>query len=60
MAIYAAYFFFFASCGLFRIVDGISFIAKDRDGTSIQKLTEVHVNTSQKQTRVIWIKKKWK
>jgi hypothetical protein len=32
--------------GLFRIVDGTSFMDKGRDDTSVQKLIEVHINTS--------------
>jgi hypothetical protein len=48
---------FFIFYGLFHIVDGTLFMAKDGDGTFIQKLTKVHVNTSQKLTRVICIKK---
>jgi hypothetical protein len=46
-----------APCGSFCIVDGTSFIAKDGDGTSVQKLMKVHVNTSQVLTRVLCIKK---
>jgi hypothetical protein len=49
-----------APCRSFCIVDGTSFIAKNGDGTSVQKLTKVHVNTSQVLTRVICIKKKLK
>jgi len=49
-----------APCRSFCIVDGTSFIAKNGDGTSVQKLTKVHVNTSQVLTRVICNKKKLK
>jgi hypothetical protein len=49
---------FFASCDSFRIVNGTLFLAKDGNNTSIQKLTEVHVNTSQVLARVFCIKKK--
>jgi len=34
---------FFIFYGLFHIVDGTLFMAKDGDGTFIQKLTKVHV-----------------
>jgi hypothetical protein len=48
---------FFSLFGSFRIVDGISFLAKDRDDTSVQllvkKLTEVYVNISKKLTHVL-------
>jgi hypothetical protein len=51
------YDFIFFPCDLFRIVHDTSFMATDRDDTSVQtsvqKLTEVHVNTSKKLTRVI-------
>jgi len=49
---------FFAQRGSFRIVYSISFMAKDADGTSVQKFTEIHVNTFQKLIRVLSIKKK--
>jgi hypothetical protein len=49
---------FFILCGSFRMVDGTLFMFKDEDGTSVEKLTKVHVNTSQKLTRVLCIKKK--
>jgi hypothetical protein len=52
---------FFAPYSLFHIVDGTSFMAKDGDGTniqtSVQKLTEVNINTSKVLTRVLCIKK---
>jgi hypothetical protein len=35
-------------------------MAKDADGTSVQKLTEIHVNTFQKLIRVLSIKKNMK
>jgi hypothetical protein len=54
-------FLFFAHSGSFRIEEGILFMDKDKNSisvqTSVQKLTEVHVNTSQKLTRVICINK---
>jgi hypothetical protein len=33
---------FFVLCGLLHTVDGILFIVKDENGTSVQKLTKVH------------------
>jgi hypothetical protein len=43
----------FAPCALFHIADGISFVVKDRY-TSVHKLTEVHVSTFKKLTRVLY------
>jgi hypothetical protein len=34
---------FFIPCGSFRIVDGTLFMFKDEDGTSIEKLSKVHI-----------------
>jgi hypothetical protein len=45
---------FFAPCTSFHITDGTSFMAKDGDGTSVQKLTEVHISTLKKPIRVLW------
>jgi hypothetical protein len=52
---------FFAPCGSFQIANGMSFMAKDTNGTSIQKFMEVHVSTLKKLTCVLcFIKNKIK
>jgi hypothetical protein len=55
---------FFGPCDSFRVIDDISFMARDGNCTSIQttvkKLMEVYVNTSKKLTRVICLIKNLK
>jgi hypothetical protein len=52
---------FFVPCGLFRIADGISFMAKDGGDTSVQKFMEIHISTLKKLTRVLCpVKNKFK
>jgi len=43
----------FVHCASFRIIDGTSFMAKDEDGHSVQKLKEAHVSTFKKLARVL-------
>jgi hypothetical protein len=49
---------FFAPCCSFCIADSTLVLAKDGNGTSVQKLMVVHVNTSKVLTRVLCIRKK--
>jgi len=45
------YFILFFPYASFLIIDGISFMAKDEDDISVQKLTEVPVTSLKKLTR---------